>query len=297
MDPALIPYDSDNRRNVGFLMALESGCEFMISIDDDNYCRQGEDFFTEHAVVCQPETELRAVHSASGWYNICKLMDVEPSNVYPRGFPYRYRHRPAKVTYKVEQGMVHLNAGLWLQEPDLDAVTWLANPARAHRFRGESILLGETTWSPTNTQNTALHRDAIVAYYFVRMGYPIAGLRIDRYGDIFSGCFCQACVRHLGYRIRVGTPTVDHRRNAHDYLRDLTFELACIWLIEDIAEWLREVQLEGNTYAETYLCLADAIDEQVERFEGFIWTDATRGYFHHMTYCMRQWVAACRQIG
>ena len=37
----LIPFNSDNRRNVGFLMALESGAEFMMSIDDDNYCLPG----------------------------------------------------------------------------------------------------------------------------------------------------------------------------------------------------------------------------------------------------------------
>ena len=37
--PDLVPYDSDNRRNVGYLMAAEAGVDFLISIDDDNYCR------------------------------------------------------------------------------------------------------------------------------------------------------------------------------------------------------------------------------------------------------------------
>ncbi|HVG24851.1 MAG TPA: hypothetical protein VND45_11900, partial [Thermoanaerobaculia bacterium] len=32
-----VPYDSDNRRNIGFLMALDRGAEVLISIDDDNY--------------------------------------------------------------------------------------------------------------------------------------------------------------------------------------------------------------------------------------------------------------------
>jgi hypothetical protein len=35
--PDLVPYDSDNRRNVGYLMAVEAGANFLISIDDDNY--------------------------------------------------------------------------------------------------------------------------------------------------------------------------------------------------------------------------------------------------------------------
>src|SRR6266852_6099969 len=43
-----IPYDSDNRRNVGFLMALDRGAELMISIDDDNYALDDVDFVGEH---------------------------------------------------------------------------------------------------------------------------------------------------------------------------------------------------------------------------------------------------------
>ena len=51
-----IPYDSDNRRNIGYLMAYAAGSDFLISIDDDNYCRPEEDFFAEHAAVCAGPT-------------------------------------------------------------------------------------------------------------------------------------------------------------------------------------------------------------------------------------------------
>jgi len=121
-------------------------------------------------------------------------------------------------------------------------------------------------------------------------------MAIDRYGDIFSGFFVQACMHHLGQRIRVGTPLVDHRRNSHNYLRDAAAELACIMVLENLTEWLPEVKLSGSTYTEAYLSLAEAMDEQVERFDGSVWTDPTRAYFHQVTYCMRHWVRACRQI-
>ena len=295
---SLIPYDSDNRRNIGYLMALDSGCDMLVSLDDDNYCVVGNGAFGAYSVVCEDDVTLPAVHSENGWFNVCDMLELTPSyHVYPRGFPYHKRHQHVRVTLIEEGGPVRLNAGLWLEEPDLDAITWLAAPVRAKSFRGESVLLGQDTWSPINTQNTSLHRDLVVAYYFIRMGYPISGMPIDRYGDIFSGFFCQACVRHLGHRIRLGTPIALHRRNAHNYLRDLTHELACIWALEDLTEWLISAKLEGSSYEMAYLSLADALDHQVERFKGFIWTDATRGYFHQMTYCMRQWVAACRRIG
>ena len=80
----LILDNSDHRRNVGFLMALGNGCDFIISIDDDNICCAEDDFFGEHAVVCQGEKEFEAVSSANGWFNFCDLLDVQPQNVYPR---------------------------------------------------------------------------------------------------------------------------------------------------------------------------------------------------------------------
>ena len=289
---ALVPCNSDNRRNIGYLMALESGDNVLLSIDDDNYCI-GETYRTSR-IVCGDAVTLPAVHSGNGWFNFCEMLHLEPAGrFYPRGFPYHKRHQDPALTFPEETGAVRMNVGLWLQEPDLDAITWLTVPVRAKGFKGKSFLLGGNTWSPINTQNTALHRDLIVSYYFVRMGYPLAGMPIDRYGDIFSGYLSQACVRHMGHRIRVGTPVADHKRNSHNYLRDLTGELACVLALEPFTEWIHGLKLQGSTYSETYLSLADAIDHQIQHFSGQIWTDATRGYFHQMTYCMRQWVAVC----
>jgi hypothetical protein len=158
------------------------------------------------------------------------------------------------------------------------------------------VLLGDRTWSPINTQNTAIHRSAIVTYYFVKMGYPLGGAFIDRYGDIFSGYFIEACVKHLKNKIRVGEPTVEHRRNSHNYIQDASNELACIWALEDVTEWLVGAQLEGTNYADAYGSLAAGLEDAVETFSGPIWNDATRGYFHQMAYCMRKWIAACQKV-
>lgn len=291
-----VPYNSDNRRNIGYLMAAEDGSELIVSIDDDNFCRPNDAFFAEHAAACAPQTQAIAVHTPERFFNICDLMEIEPSRVYPRGYPYRHRHGPVRVTRTMESGTVRMNGGLWLNEPDLDAMTWLVSPVRATGFKGESVLLGQGTWSPINTQNTALHRDVIPSYYFARMGYPLAGMSIDRYGDILSGYFSQACVRHMGDRIRVGTPLADHRRNAHNYMKDATHEMGCVWLIEELADWLVELKLQGSTYGEAYQSLAHALDEAAERFEGFIWTDATRGYMHQLAWCMRRWTQACAGV-
>jgi hypothetical protein len=292
-----VPYDSDNRRNVGYLMAFARGADFLISIDDDNFCRPEEDFFAEHAVVCNDVSEYTVLDSATGFYNICDLLELEhPGLIYARGFPYRYRHKNEHPGREKRAVSVHLNAGLWTLDPDVDGITWLVAKPRVRGFKGESVVLGSQTWSPLNTQNTAMRRQAIPAYYYIRMGYPLSGMPIDRYGDIFSGYFVQACCRHLGGSLRVGTPVAEHRRNSHNYMKDAMNEWACIQLAEDLLPWLMEARLEGSSYSESFRSLSFALEDAVEKFRGSIWTAPTRGYFHQMAYFMRAWLEACGRI-
>jgi len=295
--PELVPYNSDNRRNVSYLMAADNGTDFLMSIDDDNYCPSNEDYFAEHSIVCREPGRYDIVDSRNGWFNPCDLLDLEPATrVYPREFPYSARHQQPAIKIQSRQAAVRINAGMWLQEPDLDGINWLAAPLRARAFRGISVVLGESAWSPVNTQNTALHRDVIPSYSFIPMCNSQAGLQLERYGDIFSGYFGQACARHLGHSIRAGTPVAEHRRNSHHYLRDAMQEMAGICALEDLLPWLVEVRLHGQTYSEAHLSLSHQLEDCVSRLSGFVWTESRRNYFYAMAISMRAWVAACRQL-
>jgi hypothetical protein len=295
----IIPYDSDNRRNIGFLMALEKGCEVLISLDDDNYCIGGKSVFEDYAIVAKDRVSLTCVHSSNGWFNACDLLEIDPEvELFHRGFPYNKRTEEKSISSTEEDVAIRLNEGLWLSAPDLDAISWLTVPAaKAKRLKGESVVLGQETWAPINTQNTSLAREVIVAYYNIPMEYSIMGLTLGQYGDIFSGYFCQSCIKYLKHSVRIGTPVASHRRNAHNYMQDLAKQLVCIWLVEDITEWLHELKLQGSTYAQAYLSLAGALDDQAEHFKGSIWTDESRRYLHYVTKCMRLWTKACQQIG
>lgn len=292
---SIIPYDSDNRRNIGYLMALESASEVVVSIDDDNFPDPASAFIREHMVVNRNIQE-QAAHAQSGWFNVCDLLQVSPASTYPRGFPYKHRHQPGGVQWVPESGKVHINAGLWTEHPDVDAVTALYGPVRSERFKGQSVLLGASTWCPINTQNTALAGEAIEAYYFWRMGPPILGFPADRYGDIFSGYTVQACAKHLGFKIRFGTPAAKHIRNQHNPMKDLAHELPWLFIIEDFTQWLSELKLSGSTYREAYRCLADSIDASVDAFRGMAWNPVAKNYFRDMARCMRIWSAAVERI-
>jgi hypothetical protein len=299
-----IPWNTDNRRNIGFLRAWQGGADVLISIDDDNYCRTDSDFVGEHLIVGSPLDPTADVAWAAGapWFNICSLLNFSSAaSVYARGYPYAAR-RPAQqaATSLLPRGLkqwpVAINAGLWLDDPDVDALTRLAIAPRAHAASATAVLLAPETWSPVNTQNTALIRDAVPAYYYIRMGYPLQGLRIDRFGDILSGYFVQKCAKHLGYAIRLGSPVADHRRTPHNLFKDLYHELAGVVLVEDLLPWLQDLRLSGSDYPETYAALADALDAQSGHFKGFVWDEGGRDFLRETAGAMRQWLAAIRRL-
>jgi hypothetical protein len=293
-----IPYNTDNRRNIGFLMALESGCEVLISIDDDNFCESDIDFVGAHSVVGQVAAEP-VVNSTDGWFNLCSLLETQDGvTPFPRGFPYAAQRQPRSTELEVSATPIPIamNAGLWLDEPDVDAVARLSQRPKIDTFRGPNVVLGPEVWSPINTQNTALTRDAALTYYYIRMGFPLKGLSIDRFGDILSGYLTQKVIKSLGQGIRIGTPVLNHRRSPHNLFKDLYHELAGMVLVEEFVPWLREVRLTQTSSMALYDELADEIASAAPGFRGFIWDDGGREFLTEMSRLMKTWLAAVEQI-
>lgn len=122
------------------------------------------------------------------------------------------------------------------------------------------------------------------------MGFPVQGLKIDRFGDILSGYFVQKCAKHLGHAIRLGSPVADHRRTPHNLFKDLHQELAGIVIVEDLLPWLQELRLDGGNYGEAYAALADLIEAQAPRFRGFIWDEGGPEFLTDTARAMRDWL-------
>ena len=284
----MVPENSDNRRNVAYLMALEEGADVIISVDDDNLPADDVDFVGEHLCVGE-DVRLPEAAGHNGWYNLCDLLLPRMPDLYPRGFPYRFRHENTGTVGEPVGGRLGVNVGLWRDDPDSDAIARLYCKPHVERADGRQVLLGTGVRCPINTQNTALSREAMTAYYYLRMGENLRGMRIDRFGDIFSGYFLQVCAEAVGDRIRIGSPVADHRRNSHNLLVDLYHELAGIMVIEDMASFLGTVDLPGDSYDSAYRALSRKLDAFVDEQEGFIWLPETRQYFHTAAESMRVW--------
>ena len=292
---SIIPWNSDNRRNVGFLRALEEGCEILVAIDDDNYAIPESDFYAGHRHTGRA-VDAETVSSPNGWYNICQELDLAPAiDAIPRGYPYKQKGVP-HVSEGISRCTIAANAGLWLGNPDVDAATRLTCDLRATGARRRSVALKPGTWSPVNTQNTSVARRAIPAYYYVKMLEDLPGARLDRYGDIWSGYFLTRCAEHLGESITVGLPLVQHDRNVHDLMADLRAEIWGMVSTPYIIDVLRSSPLQGADYFEATRSLADALERNSDEIENRVRLHGMGDYIRRISGYLRIWVDVCREL-
>jgi hypothetical protein len=290
----IIPYNSDNRRNIGYLMAAERGSETIIAVDDDNYVEIRDDYLLSHAMVGQIQ-EFDATSDESNWFNICSMLSFNPERtVYPRGYPYAKRFKDGKSKTRKVKGNIVINEGLWLQDPDIDSVTRLTENVQAVKLIKDNVVLDHGTFSPINTQNTAFSRSILPCFYFVLMGGSINGLVIERYGDIWAGLFAKKIIDHMGDYVRFGNPVAFHKRNTHNLLKDLQWEFWAITFTEKLAPFIESVSLSKKTYGECYVELAEKLDEFVKSSSDI--NEEAKQYFKQVTSAMKIWVAVCNNL-
>jgi hypothetical protein len=296
----LIPYNTDGRRVFGYLKALEEGCRLMISMDDDNFPTR-DDFVGHHQKTGQHWTAA-VLREPRGFHNICEYLTLEPQRlIFPRGFPFQLRgHVNQSQTVAGVSGVrIGVTEGLWLEEPDVDATTWLNGKVRGIRYQGpDHFVLEQTTWSPVNTQNTSVIRELIPAFVFVTMAWPVPGGKLDRYGDIWGGYFLLALMQGTPYHAAFGRPLVEHRRNLHNYVDDLRFEFWGMILTDWLLQLLREsFKPAASSMTDRVLELAEFLRDNAAGNLPAWCPPEVRAFLLSTAENLNKWSAACRQIG
>ncbi len=289
--PALkkhLVWNSIQRRNVGLLFAYESECETIITIDDDNF-RVTNDFVGAHD--CAVPKHCEVVSTTTGWMNICTLLNEKHGRTfYHRGFPLEKRAPTEKWKRTKKKVRPVVNAGLWLGDPDVDAMerlNYLADPTEATSYTGKTPLApAKGTWTPFNSQNTALRRDAIPGYFLS----PLIG----RYDDIWAAYVLKHIADHLDDSIVFGTPLVRQERNPHNYWRDLDNERYGHALTLRFVEALATIKLKGKTYRACYSELATKLPKALAKRTDIRTEEKPflGGYFEGM----QVWVETFRRI-
>jgi hypothetical protein len=289
--PALaahLPYDSISRRNVAILAAFERAADVIITIDDDNFVSD-DDFLAHHCVV-GGQHERPQVSSSSGWFNVCELLtEARGLPFFHRGYPLGERWVSQQISRSTSHRKVVVNAGLWLGDPDIDALTRMDLPIRATAFSAEAapgVVLASGTWCPFNSQNTALAREVIPSYFL--------SPHIGRYDDVWASYFLRAIADHLGDAVQYGLPIVTQERNAHDLWRDLDAERVGMRLTGRLVAVLRNVTFRGKDYAACYRELLRAVRSSVTASSTF---DADeQAIVSRVLGGMEIWADACETV-
>ncbi len=252
------------------LLAYENGADVVVMVDDDNFV-MGQDYVSAHGVV-GTEREIDTYYSSTGWFNVCSfLQEANDTPFYHRGYPQGMRWKEADqfVSCQKTTRKIVINAGFWLDDPDVDALARMSRPLVVTGYqpgwRG-NFALHPGTWSPFNSQNTAIMRDAIPAYF--QSPYT------DRYEDIWGAYLLERIAEHLGHVIAFGDPLVRQDRNPHDLWKDLDKERNGMIMSDEFCQLLRAISLAGSSYHECFGELTDGLKQDWEI--GASWTDSQR---------------------
>lgn len=236
-----LPWNSVQRRNVAILFALKHNSDFIITIDDDNFLYE-KNFVNSH--LNQFVSNKFELSSKTGWVNVCKyLNEKNNNNFFHRGYPIskRYLSQKSKLYKNRKYKQICVNAGLWLGDPDVDAVTRLSQKIVATKYKlNKNFYLNKNTNSPFNSQNTAIIRKSFPAYFLS----PFVG-RLD---DILASYVYRKVSNHLNYHVAYGRPLVTQERNYHNIWKDLDKERFYTEFLEKFFIVMDRIKLTKKNY-------------------------------------------------
>lgn len=265
----LIGWRKIQRRNLALLEAIRRRPDFIVTIDDDNLPVAPTYFDDIRSGLGLPFNGL-GFESQPGWFNIGELLTPK---VWHRGFPYS-RRAPASLSARtVVDGTVGVVAGLWLGDPDIDAMT------RIHEgpvvtdvsvLAQRPVAAAPGCYSPFNSQNTA----------FLAELAPLMAVHpgVGRYDDIWASYIAERVMRETDHLVTYGPPFVWQERNAQNLWKNLADEHMGMESTDRFITALDTAEVDGDTVIERLRSLymwigkSDAVPPIVSQF-GLAWCD------------------------
>jgi hypothetical protein len=239
---AVIGWNRIMRRNIALLEAIKGGAEIIVSIDDDNIPLEPSYFADFERILSQPFNGI-SVSTERGWFNVGELLEPK---VYHRGFPYAHRHVDLGIRMEgVVGARIGVAAGLWVGDPDVDAMERLTNQPVVHHLASTleaGLAVSPGCIAPFNTQNTAFIRE-LAPLLMVHIG-------VGRYDDIWASYITQRVMREQGFRVHFGRPFVWQDRNPHNLWQNLRDEIYGMEIGTQFADHLEGVPIEGLSVPE-----------------------------------------------
>lgn len=204
---SLIGFNCIQRRNFGFLYAYEMGAEIIATVDDDNipYENWDENVLVNQTVEVDCFTCDNCVFEP--------LAATNQNHLWHRGYPWELIKSKNDITYTGKQKIkVHVQAGLWDGDPDIDAVERITlSPTVKFDHLNPFHPLKLTVF---NSQNTILSREVLPNYMMI----PFVG-RMD---DIWGSYLLQ---KLMDVNIVFSQATVYQERNVQNLFKNMQNEM------------------------------------------------------------------------
>lgn len=237
-DAWIIPSRTSACRSYGYYKAWQLGTPYILTLDNDCYPERDSYLIDGH------RTMLNTPCTLDWWENNERIE-------YTRGYPYLIRG----------QAETWLNHGLWSKVPDLDAATWLQDLQIELAPYTKSHTIPRHNFTPMCGMNLAWRRDLTPALYFGLFG-PDYGF--DQYDDIFAGVLVKKVLDHLGYAMRSGYPSLEHRKQSNVFV-NLNKQAPGLLLNEHFWRAVQGIQLTG---ADVQGCYRELITKLPDTLEG-----------------------------
>jgi len=229
----LLPERHYARKNLGYLLAIERGCECIYETDDDNAPTDAWDIREVHADASQ-------VQNISGfsWANV--YSNFTSKHIWPRGLPLNCVRRRFEQDFRLRPESVHavapIQQGLANGSPDVDSIWRLVLDSEITFDHSRNVLLPRGVWCPFNSQNTWWWRQAFPLLYLP----SYCSFRVT---DIWRSFVAQRCLWELDFELEFHRADVEQSRNEHDLMRDFDQEIVAFTQNERIRETLESCSL------------------------------------------------------
>ncbi len=204
----LIGWNCIQRRNFGFIYALQNSYELIATVDDDNIPKKnwGKKIYVGKKVSINLFQTNQKVFDP--------LSVTNNKDLWHRGFPIELLNKKNQKKIKKRKVIKCLvQADLWDGDPDIDAVCRISNLKPVRKF-SKIYPYSSNKLLPFNSQNTFLSPDALKDY----MMFPHVG-RMD---DIWGGYYLQKKIKKNC--VVFSNSTVVQKRNDHNFAVDLKNE-------------------------------------------------------------------------
>lgn len=242
------------KRNIAFLEALKWGADAIYSWDNDNLPTSPYHFvpfdgpwlFDGIKVGGYESPFEKLVHN---WFDPGSLLIPATRH---RGFPHSIPHR--SHAEPVTDAKIGVMAGLILGDPDVDASTRIElkpDIASAHLLGQTGVVVDPHTWTVFNTQNTAVIRELIPAWFLMP--------NVGRHDDIYASLIVQRVARERDLHVHFGPPFCYQQRNEHNLVADLRAEIDGMENVEKLAALLDSIILPAKSVIEDVRIIYDQL--------------------------------------